>query len=329
MQLPRRTCLHLIAGAAALATVAASLALTTPQAWSQAARTIKLIIPFPPGGGIDVLGRILAEQIGRTQGPAVVIENRPGAGTLIGADAVVRAKPDGNTVLLVNNSVVVTPHLRKADFDPLSDLQPICNLASTPTVIVVKSSSPYRTLKDLLSAAREKPGELTYGSAPSSVLNVGFEMFAHPANIKLTFVPFPGTAPAVSAVLGGHIDAAHVDYPAAVAQIQAGTLRALATASRRRIEALSEVPTVAESGFPGFELELWYGLFVPAKTPTDATGQIAQWFTSAVKAPDVRSKLAVQSISPLGICGAEFATYVREQSDSYGRAIREAGIKAE
>jgi tripartite-type tricarboxylate transporter receptor subunit TctC len=322
-----RRVLQLVAAAAA-ALIGASVALSG-DAMAQSARTIKIVVPFPPGGGVDALARIMAEQIGREQGPSMVIENRPGAGTAIGADAVLRAPPDGNTVFMVNNSFVVIPHIRKLDYDPLVSFAPICNLATTPTLIVVNSESPYRTLGDLVGDARAKPGDVTIGTAPGTVLNVAVEMLQHASGIHLTFVPFPGTPPAINALLGGHVMSALVDYPSAAGQLQAGKLRALATGSPARIEWLPAVPTVAESGYAGYDVELWYGLFASAKVPKDMISQLAGWFAKASRAPDIRSKLVAQGITPVGICGAGFGAYISKQFDEYGRIIRDASIKAE
>jgi tripartite-type tricarboxylate transporter receptor subunit TctC len=298
-------------------------------AWSQTAGTIKLLVPYPPGGGIDVLARIVAEQVGRARGPAMVIENRPGAGTEIGTEVVVRSLPDGNTLLINNAALLLLPHLRKVDYDPFADLVPICNLASTPNVLVVNSNSPFQKLDDFLRAVRSKPRELTYGSAPGGVANVAFEMLAHRAGIRLTFVPFGGTTPAVNSLLGEHIDAAMVDYAAAAGQLKGGKLRALVITSRKRMEALPEVPTAEELGYKDYEVEVWYGLFAPAKTPVQTISRLANWLSSAVRAPEVRVKLDAQQISPVAVCGDDFAVYLRKQSDDYGRAIRESNMKAE
>jgi tripartite-type tricarboxylate transporter receptor subunit TctC len=327
MKIARRAWLRPASGVLLAALLAA--ALNVPQAFPQSGRTIRVIVPFPPGGAIDALTRIVAEQIGRLGGPTMVIENRPGAGTEIGTEAAVRATPDGNTLLMGSDAQMTLPHLRKTNYHPLTDLLPICSLAVTPTVIVVNSASPYRTLDDLVRAARAKPGALTYGSAPGSAVNVGFEMFAHAANIRMTFVPFGGTLPAVNAVLGEHIDAAMVDYPAAVGQLRAGKLRALATGAGRRIEEFQNIPTVAESGYPDYELELWYGPFAPARTPAAAIAQFAGWFGQAMQAPETISRLALQQISPRVACGADFAAFLRKRYDEFGRAIAEANIKAE
>jgi tripartite-type tricarboxylate transporter receptor subunit TctC len=333
MKIPRRRLerfarpLHVAAAAAVL--VGLSIAFSNGAAQAQSARTIKIVVPFPPGGGVDAVARVLAEQVGRDGGPPMVIENRPGAGTAIGADAVLRAPPDGNTVFMVNNSFVVVPHIRKLDYDPLTSFVSICNLAITPTLIVVNSESPYRTLADLVGAARARPGEVTIGTAPGTVLNVALEMLERAADVRMTFVPFPGTPPAVNALLGGHVTAALIDYPAGAGQLQAGKLRALATGSPKRIEWLRDVPTVAESGYAGYDVELWYGLFASAKVPKETISQLEGWFTKASQAPDIRSRLVAQGITPVGACGAGFAAYIRRQFDDYGRIIREASIKAE
>jgi tripartite-type tricarboxylate transporter receptor subunit TctC len=301
-------------------------------AWSGAsAQTgpLKVLVPFPPGGAIDVIARVMADGIGRMHGPAVVVENRPGGAMEIAIEAVIRSKSDGNTVLIVNNSFLVTPHLLKVRYDPIGSLEPICRVATTPTVIAVNSASPYRTLADLLGAARIKPGALTYGSAFGGVLHVGFAMLQRAANASMTFVPFPGTAPAVNAILGGHLDSALLDYPSVAGQLQAGTMRALATGSRHRPEWLPEVPTVAESGYPDYEVELWYGLFAPAKTPNATLAHLADLFSASVRAPESRSRLVSQGIEVEPTCGSEFGAYVRKEYEGYGRAIADANIKAE
>jgi tripartite-type tricarboxylate transporter receptor subunit TctC len=297
-------------------------------AWAQTG-PIKIVVPFPPGGAIDVLARVMADGIGRVHGPAVVVENRPGGAMEIATEAVIRAKPDGNTVLIVNNSFLVTPHLLKVRYDPLASLEPICRIATTPTVIVVNSSSPHHRLADLLAAARAKPGTLTYGSAFGGVLHVGFAMLQQAAKVQMTFVPYPGTLPAVTAILGGNLDSALVDYPAAAGQIQAGTVRVLATGSRHRLQSLPDVPTVAESGYPDFQVELWYGLFAPAKTPSGIIAHLADLFSASVVTPEAHSRLVSQAVEAEPTCGAEFGTYVRTEYEGYGRAIAEANIKAE
>ena len=298
-------------------------------AWSQAARTIKIVVAIPPGGAGDILARVLAQQIGRTQGLSMVIENRPGAANIIGTEAVSHAAPDGNTLLLITATFVLNPHLRKLNYDPFTSFESICYLARTPTVIFVNSLSTYRTLADLMKAARAKPGELTLAATgPATPAQMAFEMLKRAANVDMTFVPYPGGATVVTAVLGEHVTSALSDYPGAAEQLKAGKLRALAVAAETRIEALPDVPTVAEAGYKNSGLDLWFGLAAPAKTPKQTISELADWFTAAMQAPDVKAKLAIQGLYPVGMCGMDFARYLRKQYDDFGRIIREANIKA-
>jgi tripartite-type tricarboxylate transporter receptor subunit TctC len=306
------------------------LALSGHAAWSQTAKAVKLVVPFPPGGGADILARLLAEQIGRTRGATVVVENRPGAGTVIATETVSRAAPDGGTVLLVANSFVINPNLKKLTYDPLTSFEPICFLTRSPNVLVVNNSSAYRTPADLFGAARAKPGELTMASVgPATTQHIAIAVLKRVANVNMIYVSFPGDAPAVGALLGDHVASAVVTYPAAAEQLKAGKLRALATASRSRIEPLPDVPTIAESGYPDYEADTWYGIVAPAKTPAATISQLALWFSSALQATETKPKLIAQGHFPVAACGADFATHLRKQYDDYGRAIREANIRGE
>jgi tripartite-type tricarboxylate transporter receptor subunit TctC len=298
-----------------------------PGAWSQTAGTIKIVVPYTPGSGPDILSRLMAEQIGRAQGPTVVVENRPGGGTVIGTEAVERAEPDGHTVLLVANSFVANPPLGRANYDPSRSFEPVCYLTSTPMVLVVLGSSPYCTLNDLIAAARAKPGELAFASGgPGSSLHVAIEVLRRAANINITYVPYGGTAPAINALMGNHVAAVWADYPTVVSQLQSGTLRGLVTTSRARIETLPDVPTLGETGVSKYEADIFYGIVAPAKTPPDILNRLSGLFDSALKAPDMKPKLAQQGLFPVGMCGAEFGAYLRRQVDEYSRIIREANI---
>jgi tripartite-type tricarboxylate transporter receptor subunit TctC len=291
--------------------------------------TVRIIVPLPAGGGVDVVARELAEQVGQSQGATFVIENRPGAGTMIGTEAAARAAPDGNTLLVVPNSFLVAPQLHKANYDPIASFTPICGLVATPTVLAVNKSSPYRTFGELVAAAQAAPGKLTMGSGGGAALQLNFEMLQQATHIRTTFVGYAGTVPAVIAALGGHIDAVFSDFPTAWPQIKSGALRALATGARTRLPSLPDVPTVDESGYQGYEAEIWYGLFAPAGTPADVTARLASWFAAAVQDGGIQAKLAVQGLRPVGMCGADFAAQVRAQYDMFGRVIRDSGIKAE
>lgn len=303
------------------------LGLSSPDAWSQATRTIKIVVPYTPGSGPDILSRLMSEQIGAAQGPTVVVENRPGGGTVIGTEAVERAEPDGHTVLLVANSFVINPPLKRANYDPSTSFEPVCYLAATPMVLVVLGSSPYKTLDDLITAARAKPGELAFASGgPGSSLHIAIEVLRRAASINVTYVPYGGTAPAVNALMGNHVAAVWADYPTVVSHLKSGTLRGLVTTSPARVEALPDVPTLGETGISKYEAEIFYGIVAPAKTPAAMLKQLSGWFSNALKAPDMKPRLAQQGLFPVGMCGAEFGAYMRRQVDEYSRIIREANI---
>jgi tripartite-type tricarboxylate transporter receptor subunit TctC len=330
MKRTRLEILHLAAGAAALAVASVSfLAATTWSAWCQTPRTIKLIVPSPPGGSSDVLARLLAEEISRAKGPTIVIENRPGAGTLIGTEAVKRAAPDGATILNAQTPFIINALLHKVNYDPLISFESICHLVSERSVIVVNGASPYRTLGDLIDTARARPGELTGAGLPASSSQFVFETLKRAANVDMTFVPFTGGAPAINALLGGHVTFIVTPYSGVSEQLKAGNLRALAVPSQRRIEALPDLPTVAESGYNALDGDIWNGLVAPAKTPKETILQLAGCFTAALRAPEVAKKLAGLGQNPLGLCGVEFGTFLHKLYDDYGRVIRDANLKAE
>jgi tripartite-type tricarboxylate transporter receptor subunit TctC len=323
MNILRRKFLYLAAGAAVLLGPGEG-------AFSQARRTIKLIVPFAAGGGADILGRLLAEQIGAEHGVSIVIENRPGAGTVIGTEAVARAVPDANTLLIVTDSFLVTPQLRKLSYDPLLSFEPVCNLAATPQVFVANKNSPYRTLADLIEDARRRPDALTIASpGPASAAHVAIELLMAAANVRMTYVPYPGIAPALTALLGDHLTAALSTHVAVAEHLQNGTLRALAAASARRIPSLPEVATAAEFGFADLDADLWYGLYAPAKTPAAKVSELAEWFAAALNAPEIKPRLAAQGLAGVGMCGTQFSGFLRREFEKYGRGIRQGNVRAE
>ena len=292
--------------------------------------TVRIVVPYTPGSGPDILSRLMAEQVGRMHGPAILVENRPGGGTLIGTEAAARAAPDGNTLLLVANSFVINAVLKRQSYDPLTSFEPICHLAATPIVLVVNAASPYRTLADLVAAARGKPGELSLASGgPASSLHVAFEVVKRAADVNMTYVPYGGSAPAINALLGGHVTSVFADYPTIVNQLKSGALRALVTTSPARAEMLPEVPTLTETGLSKYEAEIFYGLVAPAKTPGETLAQLSGALKGALEAPEMKPKLAQQGLLPVGRCGAEFGAYMRKQVDEYGRVVRDSNIKAE
>jgi tripartite-type tricarboxylate transporter receptor subunit TctC len=328
MKLPRYRFLRLPAVVAALSFI--FLTQSGQTAWSQMARTIRIVVPFPPGGSADILARLLGEQINKANGPTVVIENRPGGGASIAYEAVARAAPDGNTLVINGNSLVINPHLRKVNYDPLTSFEPVCYLLRSPNLIVVNGSSPYRKLNDYVAAAQAKPGELAFATVgPATTQHIGFEQFKRLAGINVTYVPYQGGAPAITALLGGHVSAVLTNYSEAVEHLNTGTLRALVSLSRERIAPLPHVPSTTEVGLKDYDVEVWFGVLAPAKTPKDVLVQLATWFKTAMEAPDVKPKLAKLGLYPVGTCLDEFVAHIRKQYDEYGRIIRETNIKSE
>lgn len=316
--------LHRLAGTIALCVLFGAAA------QAQTSRMIKFMVPFAPGGTADLLARLLAEEIGKAHGVSTLIENRPGAGTIIATEAASRAAPDGNTILFNANAFVINPHLRKLSYDPLTSFEPVCQLVSSPQVIVVGGAAPYRSLAEMLDAARARPGELTLASVgPASTQQIAFETLKALARVNIIFVPFNGNGPAVNALLGKHVDSILVNYSEVADQLQSGTFRALATTSRARIAELPRVPAVAELGFSDFDAEVWFGAVVPARTPAGVVAELADWLRAALDAPAVKPKLKALGLDTVGRCGAAFAADLRRRFDDYGREIREANIKAE
>jgi len=297
---------------------------------AQIAKTVRIVVPYAPGGAADIVARLVAEQVGRSGGPAIVVENRPGAGGAVGTETMARAVPDGNTALVVSTPFLIDPLLRTLNYDPINSFAPICNLVNAPTVIVVNSASPYRTIAELLDDAHAKPGQITMASiGPASSFQLGFEMLKRAAKVDMTFVPYPGTTPALNAVLGQQVTSMFGTFPNVSEYLKAGKLRALAVGNGARAQPLPDIPTVAESGYRDFDVDAWFGAFAPANTPEPAIRQLEHLFTTALQDASVKEKLLVQGLFPAGACGADFAAYLRKQHDAYSRIIAEANIKAD
>jgi tripartite-type tricarboxylate transporter receptor subunit TctC len=294
------------------------------------AESVKIIVPIPPGASLDIMTRVLAAEVGHAQELTFVVENRPGADTIIGTEAAARAAPDGKTLLSVGTGLLINQLLRKTNYDPLESFEPICQTAYMPTVIAVSSKSPYLSLADLFNAARATPGRLTLASiGPASTARLAFERLKRDANAEMTFVPYPGTAPAFDALLGQHVTAYLGESSFVTAQVKAGTVRALAAAAPKRLDALPDVPTLAELGFADVMGELWFGLLAPAKTPKATVERFATAYAAALQVSEVKTKLSELGLYPVGLCGADFGAFLRKQREEYRRIVREADIKPE
>ena len=300
--------------------------LGSPTAQAQS-KTIKIIVPYTPGSGPDILSRLMSDQIPKDGGPGIVVENRPGGGTLIGTEAAAKAEPDGHTVLLVANSFVINPQLGRGSYDVAKDYEPICHLAGTPMVLVVQASSPYKTLQDLVAAMKAKPGMAFASGGPGSSLHVAIEVLRLATGTTISYVPYGGSGPAINALLGGHVQAVWADYPTVVSQLQSGTLRGLVTTSAKRTAFMPDVPSLNETGISKYSADIFYGYVAPAKTPPDVLKQLGTMFVTAMKAPDLKPKLDRQGLIPVNLCGADFGGYLNGMVADYQRIIKEAGIK--
>jgi tripartite-type tricarboxylate transporter receptor subunit TctC len=312
----------------ALGAAAALAQSSDQQSKSQQSKTLKIIVPYTPGSGPDIISRLLGEQIGNAGGPTVVIENRPGGGTTIGNEAAARAEPDGSTVLLVANAFTVNAALKRGHAG-LSSFEPVCHLASTPMPLVVQSSSPWKTAQELVADAKAHPGKIAFASGgPATSLHVAIEVLKLATKIDVNYVPYGGTAPAINALMGGHVQAVWADYPTVVTYLKSGTLRALVTTSPKRSEAMPNVPTLTEPGITKYEAEIFYGLVAPAKTPAPAIERLSGLLLAAMRTPAMKAKFDQQGLFPVGTCGAPFGALLKNIIADYERITTAAGIKA-
>ena len=307
---------------------AALIAVVSTSAFS--ARTIRFIVPVPAGASTDFIARLIASQIGATEGVTTVVENRPGAAGMIGTEYVSRQAPDGNTVLVTPGSYLVDPQIRNATYHPVESFEPLCALAASPALLIVPNSSPYRTLADFLKDAAARPGLLSVATlGQGSSFHLGLLTLIRNSNTQINSIPYAGSAPVATAVMGSHVTAGVVGYSVVSEAIKAGNLRALAVAADRRMEPLPDVPTFAESGFPTIRMDNWFGAIAPAKTPADTTSQLIAWFKMAMTAPEAQQKLEIQGLYSVLSCGSDFADLVRRRYAEFGEAIKQAGLKKE
>jgi tripartite-type tricarboxylate transporter receptor subunit TctC len=290
-------------------------------------KTLKIIVPYTPGSGPDIISRLLGEQIAKAGGPTVVVENRPGGGTTIGTDAASRAEPDGNTVLLVANSFPINTALKRGG-SSVANFEPVCNLAATPMPLVVQSSSQWKTVQELVAYAKANPGKFTFASGgPASSLHVAIEVLKLATKIDVNYVPYGGTAPAINALMGGHVQGVWADYPTVVSHLKGGTLRALVITSPKRNDALPGVPIMEETGITKYEADIFYGMMAPAKTPPDAIKHLSELMLAAMKTPEMQAKFVQSGLFPVGECGAKFGDFLKNITADYERITTAAGIK--
>jgi tripartite-type tricarboxylate transporter receptor subunit TctC len=316
--------------------LAALLAFATsaiPSAYAQdyPTKPVRIIVGFTPGGGNDIVARILAKHLTEVHKQLFVVENRPGAGTIIGVDAVAKAAPDGYTLLVTNNSLAVNHTLYpKLPYDTLKDIAVIVKAGSTPNVLVVHPSVPAKSANEFIALVKAKPDKIAYASAGSgSTAFLAAEMFKMLAGIKMLHVPYKGTAPALTSILSGETQAMVGALPAAVPHIQGGRLRALGVTSAKRASAMKDIPTMIEAGVKGFDFETWYGVFGPGKLSPELISRLNASINKIVATPEVKEQFSRQGIDPEGGTVEAFTKQFRTEIDTLGKVIKVSGAKPE
>ena len=294
-------------------------------------RPVKFILPFPPGGGTDILGRVIAEQLSANLGQPVVTENRGGAGGNVGAEAAAHSAPDGYTIVLVAPSLAISKTLySKLNYDPVKDFAPISLVATVPNVMITNPAVEATNLQEFIALARSRPGAMNYGSGGAGTSNhLAGELFNMVTGTKLVHVPYKGVNLAMQGVLAGEIQLVFIGIPAALPHIKAGKLRALALVAPQRSPALPEVPTVAEAGLKDFEVTTWYGIMTPSGTPRPIVSRLNAELVKIMHTPDVKERLAGMATDPLTSTPEEFAAYLRQEIAKWGDVVRKANLKAD
>ena len=293
-------------------------------------KPIHLVVPFAPGGSSDVLARLLAKEIEPKLGQPVLVENRAGAGGSVAAGHVAKAPADGHTILLVAAGHAGMGALYdKLPFDPVADFAPVIGLTTAPVVVVVNAQSRYKTMQDLVAAARAEPGKLNCagGGGGATVTNLAFELLKSELKLSITAVPYKGSAPALTALIGGEIDCDSDATASALPFVQAGKLRALVVSTDKRIDLLPDTPTVAETVLPGFNVSIWTGLLAPKGTPAPVVDRLYREFNAAMALPQVQEKLKAMASSSMGADSASFGRFLASETERWGGVIRQLGLK--
>ena len=313
---------------AAACLVLAGTGLATAQNYPT--RPVRLIIPFPPGGSNDVVGRLIAIKLGDRLGKQVVVDNRGGAGGVIGTEAVAKAPPDGYTLLVISIAHAVNPWLYKLNYDPIKDFAPVGLLAKGANVLVVTPSLPVHSVAELIALAKKQPGDLQYASAGiGSFQHLGSELFKLMAGVDMLHVPFKGGGPALVDVVGGHTKVMFSSMVQTVPQIHSGKLRALGTGGLQRSAVLPEVPTIAEAGVPGYEAVNWWGIVAPVGTPQAIIDKLNTEILAVQNAPEVQKQFALEGGEPVPMKPDVFGAYMVSEMNKWEKVVKQGGIKAE
>lgn len=294
-------------------------------------RPVHIYVPFAPGGAVDIVARTLGEQLSGRWKQSVVVENRPGAGGVVASEAAAKAAPDGYTLIIVATGHALNPHLyAKLPYDLFADFTPITLIGTSPNMALVRADSPIKTIGDLINAAREHPGQISYGHAGNGTSpHLAGELFKSMARIDITPIPYKGGAPALTDLIGGHIPMTFNNIPESIAQITAGTVRPLGVTTAKRSPVLPNVPTIAESGLPGFDTGVWWGVLGPAGLTPEVRAKLAKDCSEAVNSATMKARLLQLGATPIGGSPEEFAALIRADYEKWGPIIKAAGIHGE
>jgi tripartite-type tricarboxylate transporter receptor subunit TctC len=299
-------------------------------AQSYPAKPVKIVVPFAPGGGSDFTGRLIAAKLSERMGTQFVVENRAGAGGNLGASEVVRAAPDGYTVLLISASYTVNPAVYKLSFDPVNDITPVIQISGGPYVVAVHPSVKANTLAEFVELAKKEPQKLAYGtSGQGSIMHVASEYFLDSAKIKVLHIPYKGTGPALQDTIGGQVQLIFGAIPATLPHVKAGRLRALAVTTAKRVAAAPDLPTVAESGYPGYEVTNWHGLVAPKGVPREIVERLNREINDLITAEDMKKHMATEGLEPAGGSPARFGEILKSEAARWAKVVQQAGIKVE
>ena len=295
------------------------------------AKPIRLVVPFAPGGPVDTLGRAMSPRMAEALGQQIIVDNRAGAGSIIGTEIVTKAPADGYTLLLTSSSIAINPSIyKKMPFDATRDLAPISQLSTSSLIAVVHPSVPVHSIKALIALAKARKGELVYASSGTgSAPHLAVELFSSMTGVKMVHVPHKGAAPATMDLLAGHVALMFNNLISAVPNVRAGKLRALAVTGSERTPALPDLPTIAEAGVPGYEASTWYAMFVPAGTPQPVVERLNREVSAIVKSPEIRKQLSAVGIDPVGGTPDALAKYLRSELVKWGKVAKTSGAKGD
>jgi tripartite-type tricarboxylate transporter receptor subunit TctC len=313
-----------------VAAFALAVAATSAPAQQYPSKPVRLIVPFAPGGGSDFTARLIAQRLSERLGQTFLVDNRPGAGGNLGAEQVVRSPADGYTLLLISASYTVNPSVYKLTFDAINDITPIVQVSGGPYVVAVHPSVPANTLAEFVALAKKEPDKLAYGSAGNgSIMHVSSEYLLHSAGIRVLHVPYKGTGPALSDTIAGNLQLVLGAVPTTLPHVKAGKLRALAVTTKKRIAAAPEIPTVAESGYPDYEVTNWHGLIGPKGMPGAIVERLNREVNDAIHGAEMKKQLATDGLEPAGGTPADFAAILKNEAARWAKVVQEAGIKLE